>query len=127
MIQGNKKVPSNHPLRDSQGINEHCGQFWLPRNQPVNHKQLYNVVVSRARRSLWVELAGREKERLVAHVNIPQRLCQDSGKTTIQLCVKLLPIIMIWRAVRMRRMEEDNVIRKAAKYMDIRAYEKNKI
>ena len=23
---------------NNQGINEHCGQFWLPRNQPVNHK-----------------------------------------------------------------------------------------
>ena len=27
-----------------------------------------------------LELAGREKEHLVTHVNIPQRLCQDSGK-----------------------------------------------
>ena len=31
MIHGNKKVPSNHPLHDSQGINEHRSQFWLPR------------------------------------------------------------------------------------------------
>ena len=28
---------------------------------------------------------GRGKERLVTHVNIPQRLCQDSGKTTSEL------------------------------------------
>ena len=28
------------------------------------------VLVSRARRSLWAELAGREKEHLVTHVNI---------------------------------------------------------
>ena len=45
-------------------------------------------IVSRARRSLWAELAGRD----TAHHND-------------------------WRAVRTRRMDEDNAIRKAAKYM----------
>ena len=42
-------------------------------------------LVSRARLSLWAELAGREKECLVTHVNIPQRLCQGSGKATSEL------------------------------------------
>ena len=32
-----------------------------------------------------MQLAGREKECLVTHVNIPQRLCQGSGKTTSEL------------------------------------------
>ena len=27
--------------------NLHCCQFWLPRKQPVNHKELYNVAVSK--------------------------------------------------------------------------------
>ena len=72
-----------------------------------------NIVVflaSQARRSLRAELAGRKRERLVTNVNIPQRLCRDSGKTTSELsvvCGKLPPIIMICRAVRVRRMEAD--------------------
>ena len=27
--------------------NLHCCRFWLPRKQPVNHKELYNVAVSK--------------------------------------------------------------------------------
>ena len=50
---------------------------------------------SRARRSLWAGLAGREKELLVTHVNDFAKIMQKHSHV---VWVKL-PIIMIWRAV----------------------------
>ena len=68
-----------------------------------------------------MELAGREKERLVTHINIPQHrndfakiLAKPQSNSYVMFA---LSFIIIWRAVRMRMMEEDNAIREAAKYM----------
>ena len=37
-----------HHFYHMHGIaNLHCCQFWLPRKQPVNHKELYNVALSK--------------------------------------------------------------------------------
>ena len=40
-----RKSLATNPLHNSQGINEHCGQFWLPRHQPVNHKTINCITI----------------------------------------------------------------------------------
>ena len=72
------KTLSEPPTRSSTATRLQDPVTWVPLAGWVH-------LVSRARHSLWAELAGREKERLVTHVNIPQRLCQDSSKTTSKL------------------------------------------
>ena len=73
-----------------------------------------------SRHSLWAELAGREIERLVTHVNIPQRLCQDSGKTTSELSCGVRQVTAHHNDLARGAYEKDGrrlAMGKAAKYM----------